>query len=242
MISPGAWGVAVVSRSAARLFPRGPGALVEFVAVNDEVHSRHAQGGWSQACFQRGIEEKVAVHVRRVANRLRRAHLRRPFEHLATVASSELRPVIEDSLHGELAELLTRHHRRRRRTRHRRRAGLTVSPVAERAQQARERALVARLEEALGTGGASAARLDEVLPMLDQQRVDALLIPEGSSLRSGLCPTGGRLSTTDDGRCPLDGAVLDEVDEVDEVEHAVGRGRVDRPRCAPRGQMAYPAR
>jgi hypothetical protein len=123
MISPGAWGVAVVSRSAARLFRRGPGALVEFVAVNDEVHSRHAQGGWSQACFQRGIEEKVAVHVRRVANRLRRAHLRRPFEHLATVASSELRPVIEDSLHGELAELLTRHHRRRRRTRHRRREG-----------------------------------------------------------------------------------------------------------------------
>jgi peptide subunit release factor 1 (eRF1) len=242
MISPGAWGVAVVSRSAARLFRRGPGALVEFVAVNDEVHSRHAQGGWSQACFQRGIEEKVAVHVRRVANRLRRAHLRRPFEHLATVASSELRPVIEDSLHGALAELLTgtidadvEHATADER-------GLTVSPVAERAQQARERPLVARLEQALGTGGASAARLDEVLPMLDQRRVDALLIPEGSSLRAGLCPTGGRLSTTDDGRCPLDGAVLDEVDEVDEVEHAVGRGRVDRPRCAPRGQMAYPAR
>jgi hypothetical protein len=233
-----------VSRSAARLFRRGPGALVEFVAVNDEVHSRHAQGGWSQACFQRGIEEKVAVHVRRVANRLRRAHLRRPFEHLATVASSELRPVIEDSLHGELAELLTRHHRRRRRTRHRRREGAD-GITSGRARSAGPRTRARRPPRA-GTRDRRRkrcqTRLDEVLPMLDQQRVDALLIPEGSSLRAGLCPTGGRLSTTDDGRCPLDGAVLDEVDEVDEVEHAVGRGRVDRPRCAPRGQMAYPAR
>ena len=79
MISPGDWGVAVVSRRAARLFRGGPHGLSEFAAIEDEVHRRHAQGGWSQARFQRGIEEQVAAHARGVAKRLLRAHRRRLF-------------------------------------------------------------------------------------------------------------------------------------------------------------------
>ena len=79
MISPGDWGVAVVSRRAARLFRGGPHGLSEFAAIEDEVHRRHAQGGWSQARFQRGIEEQAAAHVRAVAKRLLRAHRRRLF-------------------------------------------------------------------------------------------------------------------------------------------------------------------
>ena len=45
MVSRGDWGVAVVSRSAARLFRGGRQRLTEFAAVNDELHRRHAQGG-----------------------------------------------------------------------------------------------------------------------------------------------------------------------------------------------------
>ena len=218
MISPGDWAVAVMSRTAARLFRGGPSALTEFATIDDEVHRRHAQGGWSQARFQRGIEEQVAVHVRRVAEQLLRADQRRPFEHLVIVASGELRPVIEHSLHSKLAEVL---------------AGMidadlehatadeiarAVVPIIERTEREGEQALVARIDEALGTGGAAAAGLDEVLSTLEQHRVEALLVPERSSLIAGLCPRCGRLSTADDGKCPLDGSVLTEVDA---VEHAV---------------------
>jgi peptide chain release factor subunit 1 len=98
VISPGDWGVAVVSRRAARLLRGGPAGLSEFVAVADELHGRHAQGGWSQARFRRGIEEQVAAHVRGVVDRLLRAHQRRPFQQLVIVCSDELRPVIEGSL------------------------------------------------------------------------------------------------------------------------------------------------
>jgi hypothetical protein len=57
-----------VSRRAERLFRGGPHGLSKFAAIEDEVHRRHAQDGWSQARFQRGIEEQVAAHVRRVAD------------------------------------------------------------------------------------------------------------------------------------------------------------------------------
>ena len=218
LISPGDWGVAVVSRRAARLLRGGPGGITEFAAIDDQLHRRHAQGGWSQARFERGIEEQVAAHVRGVTDRLLRAHLRRPFQHLVIVASDELRPVIEHSLHRELTEVV---------------AGTVdadlvqtsgdeiaaaVAPVIERTERDRERDLIAQLEQALGAGGPAAAGLDEVLSTLEQHRVATLLVGERSSLKAGLCPTCGRLATADDGRCPLDGAILVEVDA---VEHAV---------------------
>ncbi len=218
MISPGDWGVAVVSRSAARLFRGGPSALTEFETIHDEVHRRHAQGGWSQARFQRGIEEEVAVHVRRVAERLLRAHRRRQFEHFVIVASGELEPLIEHSVRRELTDVLAgtidanlEHASAEEIVR-------AVASVIERAERERERALIARLEERLGTGGAAAVGLDEVLSTLERQRVETLLVLERSGLMAGLCPRCGRLSTADDGGCSLDGSVLAVVDA---VEHAV---------------------
>ena len=218
IISPGAWGVAVVGRRDASLLRGGPDGLLQFARVHDEVHRRHAQGGWSQSRFQRGIEQEVAWHVRAVADRLLRAHRRRGFEHLVIVASDELQPVVERSLHTELGDVL---------------AGAVpadlehatvqeieraIAPVIESSERERERTLVATVEQGLGIGGAAAAGLDEVLAMLEQHRVDTLLVPEQSTLVAGVCPQCGRLSDADDLCCPLDGAALSEVDA---VEHAV---------------------
>ena len=218
--APGAWGVAVVSRRGGRLLRGGRSGLAQFAAIDDQLHRRHAQGGWSQARFQRGIEQEVAWHVRGVADRLLRAHRHRPFEHLVIIASDELRPVIQHSLHDELTNVLAgtvdadlEHASVEQIVR-------AVVPVIEETERDRERALVAVVEQGLGTGGAAAAGLDEVLSMLEQQRVDTLLIAEHSTLAAGLCPKCGRLSAADDGRCPVDGATLSEVDA---VEHAVER-------------------
>ncbi len=215
MIAPDDWGVAVVSRSAARLFRGGPHALTQFAAVHDDVHRGN---GRSQARFQRGIEEEVASHVRGVAERLLRAHLRRRFDHLVIVASSELRPVIEHSLPGELKEVLAGSVDADLEHAPADELARAVAPVIERAEHDRERALVDRLEQGLGTGGPAAAGLDEVLSTLEQERVETLLVADRSRLTAGLCPRCARLSTSDQGKCALDGAVLAEVDA---VEHAV---------------------
>jgi peptide chain release factor subunit 1 len=218
IISPGDWGIAVVSRRAARLLRGGPGGLTEFATIAGELHRRHAQGGWAQARFQRGIEEQVAAHVRRVADRLVRAHRRRPLQRLVLVCSAELRPVMEHNLPDELTGVL---------------AGTVdadlehasaeeilgaVAPLFAQTERDWERDLIAHLEHALGTGGGAAAGLDDVLSTLEQHRVQTLFVGRGGSLRAGLCPTCGRLSTDGARTCPLDGASLAEVDA---IEHAV---------------------
>jgi peptide chain release factor subunit 1 len=206
------WGVAVVGRRAARLFRGHAGTLVEFAAPVDDVHRRHAQGGWSQARFQRGIEAQVAAHVRRVADLLSRAHARRPFQHLAIVASSELWPMVEAALPADLRE---------------RALGVVdadlehvsaeevlraVAPLLERADRDRECGLIARMDEALSTGGRAAAGLDEVLSTLGQHRVEALLVLEGADLVAGRCPRCGRLFASALGACLADGSPLGAVD------------------------------
>jgi peptide chain release factor subunit 1 len=218
MVTSENWGVAVVSRRAARLFRGGPRSLIEFAEFEDDVYRRHAQGGWSQARFQRGIEQQVAEHVRHAAELMRRAHRRRPFDHVVVVAADELWPMVETSLGADLRGRLAGQvaldleHAA---------AGVlarAVAPLVDAAEREREHELVARLEEALATGGAAAAGLDEVLATLREDRVDLLILAEGASLTGGLCPRCGRLSASGNGECLLDGAPLGRVDA---VEHAV---------------------
>lgn len=216
-ISPGGWGVAIVSRRRARLLRGGSGTLTEFATVDDQLHRRHAQGGWSQSRYQRGIEEQVAAHVRGVTERLLRAHQRRPFEHLVIVCSDELRPVVEHELHSDLAAVVAgvidadlEHASTQTIAR-------AVAPVIDRVQLASEHDLIARLQQALGNGGPAAAGLDEVLLTLNERRVDTLLVPERSELKAWRCPACGRLWSAG-GSCPLDGS---ELVQVDAVEYAV---------------------
>ena len=214
-ISPGDWGVAVVNRRTARLFRGGPSGLSEFALIDDELHRRHSQGGWSQARLQRGIEQRVAAHVRRVADRLLRAHRRQPFQHLVVICSNELREVIEHSLHRELSAVLEASVDADLQHAPVGEIVAAIAPVSDRVERDRERDLIATLEHGLGTGGPAAAGLDEVLSALEEQRVETLLVPERSDLRAGLCSTCGRLSTDGERRCPLDGHVLVEVDAVE---------------------------
>jgi len=214
-ISPGDWGVAVVSRRTARLFRGGPSGLSEFVLIDDELHRRHSQGGWSQARFQRGIEQQVASHVRGVADRLLRAHHRQPFQHLVVICSNELRPMIEHSLHSELTAVLDATVDADLEHAALGEIAAAIAPVIERVGCDQEGDLISTLEQELGTGGAAAAGLDDVLSALEQRRVETLLVPERSDLRAGLCPTCGRLSTDGERSCTLDGHVLVEVNAVE---------------------------
>jgi peptide chain release factor subunit 1 len=223
MVTTEDWGVAVVSRRAARLFRGGPQGLVEFAVVRDDLHRRHAQGGWSQARFQRGIEGQVAVHVRHVAERLLRAHQRRPFEQLIFVASSELWPVVEASLHRDLRDRVAGVIERDLGDAATEQIMQAISPVIDRTEAARERVLIDRVEQGLRTGGAAAAGLDEVLAMLEQNRVEVLLVPDGADLTAGRCPHCARLFASAEGQCPDDGAPLIVVDAIEHIVELAGQ-------------------
>lgn len=223
-ISPGGWGIAIFSRRSGRLLRGGPGGLAEFAAMTDELHRRHAQGGWSQARFQRGIENRVAAHVRGVTDRLLRAHRRSPFDHLVIACAGELRPIIEHALDRELKDVLVAVVERDLEHAPVGQIAGIVAPLVEREERKHERELVARIEEALGTGGPAAAGLDEVASTLEQERVAVLLVPDRADLRAGVCPICGRLLADGGRTCPFDGAPLAPVNAIEHViDEAAGQ-------------------
>jgi hypothetical protein len=80
--------------------------LVEFAALHDELHRRHVPGDRSQLGFPGLVEEHLDEHARRVAELLLRAHRGRAFDELVVIAPSELWPVVEAALHGDLRSRL----------------------------------------------------------------------------------------------------------------------------------------
>jgi peptide subunit release factor 1 (eRF1) len=220
MLTSEDWGVAVLSRREARLLRGGRDGLIEFSAVTDELHGRHAQGGWAQANLQRGIEQQVAEHLQHVAELLLRAHRRRPFDHLVIVAADELWPVMEATLHQDLRDRLAGVVTRDLENSPAGKIELALAPVIERVEREHEQALISRLEAALGTGGAAVCGLDEVLVTFQEGRVELLLLTSNAQLTAGRCPRCERLYAATDGECPLDGAPLATVDA---AEHLIAQ-------------------
>jgi hypothetical protein len=203
----GPWGVLVTSRRTARVLRVDRAGVHEVARIDDDVHRRHAQGGWSQGRFQRGIETEVAWHVAASCDALQRADDDEPFAALALAAPDELRPLLTEHLRPRQRALL---------------AGW-ISIDAERASAEdiahalrplqlercaeRERVLLDRLDDELGTGRRGAAGLDDVLSALERRDVATLLLADGARLDAVVCPRCGRLSATGD-TCPVDGAPL----------------------------------
>ena len=96
--------VALVDRATARIFWGSDAGLEEVTDVRDDVHGQHDQGGWSQARYQRSVEDDVDDHLRNVAARLLELHKERQIEHLVVGCTEELLPRFLDKLHSYLRE------------------------------------------------------------------------------------------------------------------------------------------
>src|SRR3954469_1062127 len=90
--------VCVVGRERGQLLSLRGGRLEEGSEQFDEQHGRHNQGGWSQANYQRHIENLVADHLRSVADELDRRVRRARSQKVILVATDETRAEFEAML------------------------------------------------------------------------------------------------------------------------------------------------
>jgi peptide chain release factor subunit 1 len=208
------WCVVLVSKQDARVFRGSPDGLREVDKLHDDVHGRHDQGGMSQARYQRSIDKNVADHLKSAAERLLRHFERQPFERLVVGGPREVAAEFEGKLHGYLAERLAG------------RIEVDVETAApdqlldaagehfEQLEEQREAAAVERLDE----GSRAMAGLENVLPPLNERRVEALLLlPQDRFEAPGtLCPQCGWLGPEGESRCPADGTQLEQRDDVAE--------------------------
>ncbi|HYJ00469.1 MAG TPA: Vms1/Ankzf1 family peptidyl-tRNA hydrolase [Thermoleophilaceae bacterium] len=199
------WCVLLCNRRAARLFVGRGDELEETDRIEDDVHRQHDQGGWSQARYQRSVDQDAKRHLERVAKALGQRHRRQPFQHLLVGgpedAYSEFVELLDQELSGMLAGRVD---------------GIDVeaatpdqiaeaaAPAMEEHERKRQDELIGRLNEGLGRGERAAAGLDDVLAALNEQRVEALLIDAGLSAPGAQCPSCGWIGSVTEGDCPAD--------------------------------------
>jgi peptide chain release factor subunit 1 len=209
--------VVLVNRRTTRLLCGSSEGLREVASFHDDVHGQHDQGGWSQARYQRSIQEEVDDHLRRTADALFR-HLQQHPADVLIGAPAELRRSFESRLHSQVRGRVVGHvdvdvehsspeqvHRE-------------ALEVLEARRRERERELLDRLQEGLGGTNRAAAGLEDVLSALYERRVEALLYRDGLRREGQVCPQCGWMSASVE-RCPVDGEPTETRPNV--IENAV---------------------
>jgi peptide chain release factor subunit 1 len=203
------WCVVLVDRRRMRVFRGTHDALVEERRLEDDVHGQHDQGGWSQARYERAVEEEVDDHLRHVAAELT-AHLRRePFERLLLGGPHELASRTEMVLDAELRRLVAGHVEVDVEAASADDVLAAAAPVMVEDERRAELEIVRRIVEGVATDGRGAGGLAAVLEALAERRVETLAFEEGRREPGTSCPRCGWLGTGDAERCPADGSALD---------------------------------
>jgi peptide chain release factor subunit 1 len=210
--------VVVVSREQGQIYRLQAGRLAEIADHFEEQPRRHDQGGWSQARFQRHVDELAQEHLRRVAEEVDRLVRRLRSPQVVVVTSEEtwsefsallaqetrnaVAGVAQAEAHAQPPELLA-----------------ATAPVLERWRAERERAVVERWREEAGRDGRAAAGWRPTLEAASDGRVEILLFQEGAGRPARRCPACGRVAA-DEGKCPLDGTQMeDSADGLDLAVH-----------------------
>jgi peptide chain release factor subunit 1 len=235
--------VVLVSRPHARILRGTRDGLEEVAEVQDDVHGRHDQGGWSQLRYQRGIEKDVQDHLQHTADRLF-AHWRRArFERLLVGATEELYPAFEERLHPYVSERLVGRFDVEVEHATPAQALEAALPVLDARDAQLEREALDRLESGLGTGQ-GAAGLEDVLGVVHERRVETLLYTPGLSRAGVGCPHCGWLGLEGE-RCPFDETplesradVVDDAIEATVLQSATPLPLADRDTLAPHDGIA----
>jgi peptide chain release factor subunit 1 len=210
------WCVFVVDRRNARVLRGDKEGLNEVLKFSDDVHGQHDQGGWSQARFQRSVEQEAKDHIREACERLFTIYKRLPFARLLVACPNELRSEVEANLHPYLMERLAGHIDGDFGYHNTTEISERARPVIDSDERHREAAIVEQLSENLGRGERAAAGLDAVLQTLNEKRVETLLVAPGFTASGAECTRCGWLSTSE-GTCPVDGRRLDQTEDVVEA-------------------------
>src|SRR4051812_42771695 len=200
--------VAVISRERGLVYRLHGGRLEEVVDETEEVPGQHDQGGWSQARYQRHIENIVQRHIKTVGEEIDRTVRGNGRRHMVVVAPEEMRGEIESALSHEVKESIV---------------GWTsveahaspdevlehVRPLLDEADARDEAQVLARWEELRGRGERFASGWAATLEAASDARVETLLLEDGATHKAWQCPQDGRAQIVP-GNCPLDGTPMEE--------------------------------
>ncbi len=185
----------LVDSEKARIFLAELGRIEEQSDLLDDVPGRHDQGGWSQARYQRHIDEHRQRHLKRTAEVMFRFYQRRKFDHLILGGPEEVVAELERDLHDYLRRLV------------RDRVNLPVTATTaevlarsleleEEMERERVRSSLDRLLAESAAGRAAVTGLASTLRALAEGRAETLLVRFDLSAPGFECPACGRLAVS----------------------------------------------
>jgi peptide chain release factor subunit 1 len=209
----------LVDSAKARIYLAELGRIEEQSDLLDDVPGRHDQGGWSQARYQRHVDEHRQRHLKHTGEVLLRLYKRRQFDHLILAGPQEIVAEFERDLHDYL--------RKRIRARINLPVTTSATEVLERSLQLeeeleheRERETVDRLKADAAAGRQAVMGLSDTLRALGDNRAATLIVAFDLHVPGHECSNCGRLSEKG-GRCETCGAEPHPVRDV--VESAVAQ-------------------
>jgi peptide chain release factor subunit 1 len=200
------YAVVLVNRQTARIFRGSRHRLDQVAVVDDEVHGRHDQGGWSQTRYQRGIDKEAQDHLKHAAEEIRRRYERRPFDALFVAAPEAVYKDFCETLHPYLRERLAGRVEIDVENTTADDVQAAAEPVIGAYERRLEKDTLDRLVAAEGSGGRAVTGLEDTLVALNEQRVEALLLQENFDAAGVCCPQCGWLGAPGTGKCPADGS------------------------------------
>jgi peptide subunit release factor 1 (eRF1) len=210
--------VLLADRQRARLFLFHQGELLDKQEQLEALPRHDDDGGQLTKDQVAGHAAEAAHrHLRHAAGAAFALHQDQGFDHLVLCGPDEITAEVERELHAYLRERIAG------------RIHLAVhagedeirqvaEDVEAGVERAREAAVVDRLRQAVGSGSAGVAGLQQVLDALVARRVDTLLVSEGFEAPGWRCRSCAWVGTKGR-RCPLCGTDMDQVQDV--VEEAV---------------------
>jgi hypothetical protein len=221
------WLVALVSRRAGWVLGGPVDGLREEARLEDFVHGRHDQGGWSQANYERSIEKDTDDHLRRVAEAVNQRWRAERFDRAALGGPPEIVPRFEAMLAAKVragivpgrveVDLSSATDEDVRRV---------IAKLVLADEKRLEREALDRLAAGIGSGGRGVGGPQDTLQALNERRVQTLLLEPGFDRRGARCRACGMLMLEPESRCPADGGPVEELTHLREgvIEAAVAQG------------------
>lgn len=219
------WWLVLVDRKHARLLTGTVDGLVELWRHEDDPMAKidtdgKDQDGRSERRYERGIEKEVDLHLRGVAEELRKRLSGERIAGILVGGRAETVAHFETLVHADVKKCLKG------------RFDVDVwnsgaddvlksaTPVLDQLGAQRDADLDDKVAQGIGTGRAVAG-LGDVLTAVHERRVDTLVVQEGFTAKGARCPQCGWMGVSASGQCPADGTMTDMVHNI--VEEAVGR-------------------
>lgn len=177
----------------ARIFSVHMGTLEEHTYILDEVPGWHKQGGWSQARFQRHIEQRIYEHLKKVAEATLSFFRREQLDRLIVGGPHEIVISFKNVIHIYLL---------------RRFVGFITIDVDASTQEIEKKALshIEKVEEKDNSElmkrvidnmeNLAVAGVDNVVEMLNQGRIHVLVVDPDLKKKGWVCPKCYMISTT----------------------------------------------